>query len=114
MKAGTALRIITEWNFTDPDMAKDWSVVAWAEKGTLTIRHNDGLKSDKMPFISRKKPLTPAHIGTVTLNKLQKEKEKLEQQERVNARRKARQEKFIEARAKRASERQQNKEEREE
>lgn len=51
-------------------MAKDWSVVAWAEQGELTLRHDEGLTSDDMPLIDRVGTLSPSKFSrTSNLNR---------------------------------------------
>jgi len=90
LEANTEIEIVTEWNFTDADMAKDWSVVAWAENGALTFRHDEGIKSEELPVIDRVEPTTPASIGTDTLKKMRKEEEKLKRQQAKIAKKEAR------------------------
>ena len=42
MSAGQTLTIETEWDFTNPNLSSDWSIVAWARDGELTLTHNGG------------------------------------------------------------------------
>ena len=51
--ANKEYEVTVEWNFTNPNMANDWSVVAWAPGGTLTLTHEDGLATDVLPVIER-------------------------------------------------------------
>lgn len=53
MTAGESVTVNTEWNFTDANVAKDWSVVAWGEMGDLTLTHDGGWTSDILPVIER-------------------------------------------------------------
>ena len=53
MKANESVKIITEWNWTDPNHEKDWSVTVWAPDGEVLITHNEGRSSDTMPVIDR-------------------------------------------------------------
>lgn len=54
MKAGESIKIATEWNWSDrSEVAKDWSVVAWGESGELSVTHDNGYKSQSLPFIER-------------------------------------------------------------
>ena len=42
MQAGESIQIITEWNFTDPRIVRDWSVVVWGELGEIELTHDGG------------------------------------------------------------------------
>ena len=53
-EANKEYEITVEWNFTNPNMANDWSVVAWAPSGTLTLKHEDGLPTGELPVIERR------------------------------------------------------------
>ena len=75
-------------------MAKDWSVVAWAEQGELTLRHDEGLSSDDLPLIERKGTLSPKSFKNKSNlrtkhNAVKKELE--EKQKRKDERKKRRQ-----------------------
>ena len=48
--------VIVEWDFRNADTVPDWSVVAQAEQGTLTWRHDKGWASDSLPHIERIAP----------------------------------------------------------
>ena len=53
------LTIEAEWNFTGQNVAKDWSIIAWAATDCgedpieLSLKHNEGHKSDRLPYIER-------------------------------------------------------------
>ena len=51
MSAGQTVRFTTEWNFADEGTIPDWSVVAWAPNGGLSITHEGGWTSDSLPVI---------------------------------------------------------------
>ena len=51
MKAGETLVLETEWDWTSSEIAHDWSVTAWGNKGPITITHNEGLESMSLPVI---------------------------------------------------------------
>ena len=50
---GKTVRITTEWNFTNENFAKDWSIVAWGEEGPISLTHNKGWESDSLPYIDK-------------------------------------------------------------
>ena len=50
-KAGQKKRYIVEFDWSRPNITPDWSITAWAEHGGVTVRYQDGRKSDKLPFI---------------------------------------------------------------
>ena len=52
-EAGREYGITVEWNFSNPNIPNDWSVVAWAPAGSLTIEHEEGLITDVMPVIDK-------------------------------------------------------------
>lgn len=56
IEANTELMVITEWDFRAANTVPDWSVVAQAEQGTLSWRHDGGLVSDSLPYIERVAP----------------------------------------------------------
>jgi hypothetical protein len=51
MLAGETISVTVELDFSDPKAIRDWSVTAWGDKGAITVRHEDGLASDKLPVI---------------------------------------------------------------
>lgn len=51
MSAGQTVRFTTEWNFADEGTIPDWSVVAWAPNGGLSITHEGGWTSDSLPVL---------------------------------------------------------------
>ena len=53
MKANESKTIHGEWNWIDANYSPDWSVVAWGNKGKLTLTHNKGLVSDTLPVLKR-------------------------------------------------------------
>ena len=53
-KAGEKNTFIVEFDWQRECITPDWSVVAWAEKGRVLVKHRDGIKSDQMPHIERK------------------------------------------------------------
>ena len=55
MEAGDSIEVTADWNWSDANYSKDWSVTVWGSKGAVTVTHNNGLKSDKLPFIAKKK-----------------------------------------------------------
>ena len=46
MEADETIFIVAEWDFSDPNIAKDWSIVAQAADGKLTLTHTKGYTSD--------------------------------------------------------------------
>lgn len=56
LKAGETAQVEVEWNFTNDAHARDWSVTAFGDgkKGSLSLTHNKGLKSDSWHPIVRK------------------------------------------------------------
>ena len=50
MKAGQEYTVSLEFNFNEPNAAKDWSVVAWGEKGGNMSITVSGMTSDDMPL----------------------------------------------------------------
>ena len=53
MKANESKTIHGEWNWIDANYSKDWSVVAWGDKGSLSLTHKNGLVSDMLPLLKR-------------------------------------------------------------
>ena len=43
MNAGDSIQVSTEWDYYGREMSRDFSVVAWGDKGALEIVHNKGL-----------------------------------------------------------------------
>ena len=55
MKAGVAYTMTVEMFWNDPEIAKDFSVLAQgASGGAIEITHWKGLKTAKLPVIARK------------------------------------------------------------
>ena len=50
--AGESVQVTTEWNWTDPNHPKDWSVTVWAKDGPVTVTNNNGRTSDVFPVIN--------------------------------------------------------------
>lgn len=46
--------MVLEINFVDTKLSHDWSVVAWGQNGSVTVKHSEGLVSDKLPLIERR------------------------------------------------------------
>ena len=46
MNAGDSVQVATEWDYEGRDMSRDFSVVAFGDKGELEITHNKGLETD--------------------------------------------------------------------
>jgi len=53
IKANEPLTIHGDWNWVDTNYSPDWSVVAWGDKGGLSLTHLKGLASDKLPLLAR-------------------------------------------------------------
>ena len=53
IKAKEPLTINGDWNWADPNYSPDWSIVAWGDKGGLSLTHAKGLASDKLPLLER-------------------------------------------------------------
>lgn len=51
MTAGESKTITVEWDFSDPNVPKDWSLVAWAKDGDITLTHDGGDVTDVLPVI---------------------------------------------------------------
>ena len=47
------MTIIVELDFGREGITPDWSLVAWAAEGEVTVRHTKGLQTDSFPFIER-------------------------------------------------------------
>ena len=57
---------MVEFDFSDPDKPRDWSVVAWGEKGDVHVYHNRHLVSDHLSATHQsrkpvKKPKQPEY-----------------------------------------------------
>ena len=55
INAGQTIDMTIELNFAnhqDENIPNDWSVVAWAEDGSIEITNQDGSVTDQLPFIS--------------------------------------------------------------
>lgn len=53
MAAGESIVLEVEFDFSHNGcLGKDWSVVAWGEKGPVKIKHNKDYLSDTLPFIA--------------------------------------------------------------
>ena len=52
MAANETIRLETEWDFNNTNLPADWSVVAWAPDGELTLTHQGGWVSDDLPYIA--------------------------------------------------------------
>jgi hypothetical protein len=70
LQAGETIEISVELDFSNPKLPKDWSVVAWAEKGEVWVTHSGGMASDKLPYTPKvgapaplKKTAKPAKRG---------------------------------------------------
>ena len=53
IKANEPYTIHGDWNWVDTNYSPDWSVVAWGDKGSLSLTHLKGLASDKLPLLKR-------------------------------------------------------------
>ena len=53
IKANEPMTIHGDWNWVDTNYSPDWSVVAWGDKGGLSLTHLKGLASDKLPLLER-------------------------------------------------------------
>ena len=53
IKANEPYTIHGDWNWADTNYSPDWSVVAWGDKGSLSLTHLKGLASDKLPLLKR-------------------------------------------------------------
>ena len=51
MEAGQTKSIMIEFDWERECITPDWSIVAWAEKGEVTVTHDDGLKSMELPSL---------------------------------------------------------------
>ena len=49
MTAGETKKITLEFDWTVPNISKDWSLVTYGSKGGVTLTHNGGLTSDSFP-----------------------------------------------------------------
>jgi len=48
-KAGETMGVEVEFDFSDANKARDWSVVAWGEKGQVEVHHTSGLVTHSLP-----------------------------------------------------------------
>jgi hypothetical protein len=62
MQAGQTYDLTTEWNFSDPNTARDWSVVAYGTEGDISVKL-DGYESDTLPLITRDSTSTGSTTG---------------------------------------------------
>ena len=48
MSAGEEIKVELEWNFSNQAHSPDWSIVAYGDgkKGSLSLKHSKGLKSN--------------------------------------------------------------------
>lgn len=51
VKAGQPVEITTEWDFSNPNYLKDFSVTAWGQDGWVELKAKDGSVSDTFPVI---------------------------------------------------------------
>lgn len=51
VKAGQAVEITTEWDFSNPNYLKDFSVTAWGGDGWVELKAKNGSVSDTFPVI---------------------------------------------------------------
>ena len=51
INGGESIEIIIEFNWNKPEVTKDWSVTAWGETSDVRVTHNDGIKSDSLPYV---------------------------------------------------------------
>ena len=54
MGAGETYYIVTEWNWTEPQVAKDFSVTVYGFEEKVSVSHIKGLASDTLPVIMPK------------------------------------------------------------
>ena len=40
IKAGETVELLTKWNWNNQNVARDWSVTAWGDKGKVTVAHD--------------------------------------------------------------------------
>lgn len=72
IKAGEAVTLTMQFNWSDANRPNDWSVVAHGDKATLSITHNGGLKSQHLPVAKASDgtayvaPANPTIAATIT------------------------------------------------
>ena len=49
IKANETVSISAVFDFNNDNVAKDWSVTAWGDKGTLHVYHDKGIESASLP-----------------------------------------------------------------
>ena len=59
IKANEPLTIHGDWNWADTNYSPDWSIVAWGDKGGLSLTHLKGLASNKLPLLERNEVMQP-------------------------------------------------------
>ena len=66
MTAGETLDIRTVWNFASEEIPSDFSVIAYAKDGDLTLTHTAGLTTDVMPVLGAEfNDVTPNPVDPV-------------------------------------------------
>jgi len=69
LKENETTTIIIELDFSRENITKDWSLVAKAAKGSVTVRHSKGLKSQSFPYIERKESSSSTTDSSTTTAK---------------------------------------------
>ena len=68
--AGETKSFILEFDWSRDCVTPDWSLTAWAERGALTVKHTDGIPTQRLPYIERTgelqtEPTTVLSVGSV-------------------------------------------------
>ena len=59
-KENETKNFILEFDWDRECITPDWSITAVADKGAVKVKHSLGLKTDSLPFISKREVATPA------------------------------------------------------
>lgn len=59
-EAGDSKTFILEFDWAREGITPDWSVTAYAEKGSVSVSHSEGITSDKLPFLTEEEPVVTA------------------------------------------------------
>ena len=59
-KAGEKKQYVLEFDWSREHITPDWSITAWAEKGGVSVKYQDGRQSDTLPSMAN---TMPSHQG---------------------------------------------------